>query len=211
MFLYAFDRLSPSIDGFDNNNCPDLLIQNGEQYYLYNTKAPTVRGSNPKVFPKLSDYARFVDENPSCPVLFLQKGSDTQGNDVYKIRGGTPMNMHDYNGIDQTPPLANGIANIKTIGKVRTTPLVDTTLQHPPYNQYNKNGYTPFDPRGHDIGRFNPLDAIHISGELLPVSDNPTDSNWGGTKYTEEQVNSGKYIGNEVYRPIFSNVSMKPL
>jgi hypothetical protein len=215
MILYATGRLSYAIDGFhnhdnDNNNCPDLLIQNGEMFYLYNSKAPTVKGSNPKVFTKLSDYAEFVSQNPSCPVLFLQKGSDTQGNDIYKIRGGTPMNPSNYNGLDQIPPLANGekIINIKPIGNVRVSPLNDNPIMlNPPYNNYNTNGYSPFDPHGYEVGRFNSQDLIHISGELLPVSPYANDANWGGVDYTEEQVNSGKYIGNEVYRPIFSNTT----
>jgi len=209
MYLYAFGKLSPALDGYRNNdsntnsdtNCPDLLIQDGEEYFLYNTKAPTVKGSNPKVFSKLKDYANFVSANPSCPVLFLQKGSDTQGKDVYNVRGGTPMNMGNYNGLDETSPLANAYKNR---GQNNTVPYVDATLQNPPYNAYNTPGYAGFDPRGYDVGRFNPLDAIHISGELLPVSDSPTDPNWGGPKYTEQQVNAGKYIGNEVYRPVFS-------
>lgn len=207
IFLYMTDRLLPIIDGFDNNNnndnnkCPDLLIQNGEQFYLYNSKAPTIKGSNPIIFSKLSDYGDFISKNPNCPVLFLQKSSNTQGNDVYNVRGGTPMNSWNYNGIGQTPPLANGNNNIRIV------PFVDSILQNPPYNSYNTPGYAGFDPRGFDVGRFNPLDAIHISGELLPISDSPTDPNWGGIKYTAEQVNSGKYINNEVYRPNLSGGS----
>jgi hypothetical protein len=192
--------------------CPDLLIQNGENYFLYNSKAPTVKGINPLVFTKLSDYADYVSANPSCPVLFLQKGSDAQGNDIFNVRPGTPLNTGSYNGLDQTPPLANGNLS-RTFSKIfgnqpiLTTSFVDSTLQNPPYNQYNTPGYAAYDPRGFDVGRFNPLDAIHLSGELLPVSDSPSDSNWGGTEYTERQVESGKYIGNEVYKPNLSGGS----
>jgi hypothetical protein len=211
LYLYATDKLIYATEGYNNptsplnsptnNNCPDLLIQNGEQFYLYNSKAPTVNNVNPLVFAKLSDYANYVNQNPGCPVLFLQKGSDTQGNDNYNIRGGTPMNTWQNNGMDPTPPLANGQ---RAPPNVRTVPFVDANLQHPPFNAYNTPGYAPFDPHGFDVGRFNPLDAIHVSGELLPVSDSPTDPNWGGTEYTAQMVNSGKYIDNEVYRPIFS-------
>ena len=208
IFLYATNRLPFNIDGFDNNinDCPDLLIQNGEQFYLYNSKSPTIKGVNPKVFNKLSDYANFVNEHPSCPVLFLQKGYDTQGNDVYNVRGGNPMNSWKYNGINESPPLADGIIRkVFNNQPVRTAPLVDATLQNPPFNQYNKSGYSAFDPYGFDVGRFTPLDLIHISEEILPVSDSASDPNWGGAKHTEQQINGGKYIGNEVYRPIFAN------
>lgn len=211
MILYATDRLKLGIDGFKNNNdndCPDLLIQNGEIYYLYNSKKPNVKGSNPRVFSKLSDYEKFVLENPSCPVLYLQKVNDTQGKDVYKIRGGTPMNLSSYNGFDQIPPLANGekILNIKTIGPVKTINYIDANLNNPPYNM---NQYNAFDPYGYDIGRFDQLDAIHISERILPVSTSANDTNWGGTEYTEERVNAGDFLNNEVYRPVYSKTLIK--
>ena len=65
---------------------------------------------------------------------------------------------------------------------------------------FNQNMYAGFDPNGLFVGRFTELDKIHYSTEEAPVSDNPMDSNWGGILYTQDQVDSGKYIENEVSR-----------
>lgn len=217
IFFIGLLLYSTKTEGFDNNatspptganggaeDCPNLLIQDGEEYLLYNTKNPTIKGVNPKVFTKLSDYSKYVMEHPACPVLFLQKGNDAQGKDTYNVRGGTPLNTWKYNGLDQTAPATTGTYRSVNTQGLRTTPIVDSSIQNPPYNQYNKDGYSAFDPRGHDVGRFNPLDAIHLSQELLPFSDTPSDPNWGGIEYTQQLVDGGKYIGNEVYRPVFS-------
>ena len=63
---------------------------------------------------------------------------------------------------------------------------------------YNKDLYPGFDPSGLHIGRYTSLDAIHDSTSNYGVSDNPMDPNWGGVEHTQDIVNSGKYIGNEV-------------
>lgn len=64
---------------------------------------------------------------------------------------------------------------------------------------YNKGGYPPFDPYGQTIGKYTNLDKIHDSTAAPPFSDNPMDPNWGGTEYTKDAVESGKYIENNVY------------
>ena len=94
----------------DNNNlktngkgCPDILVQEGSKFYLYNSKVIKVPGVNPVVFNNLEDYVEFIEwqrsQNINCPVLFLQQTLDAQGNSVYKIRpsptnlqGGLPPN-----------------------------------------------------------------------------------------------------------------------
>lgn len=63
---------------------------------------------------------------------------------------------------------------------------------------YNKGGYPAFDPYGQTIGKYTDLDKIHDSTAAPPLSDNPMDPNWGGTEYTKDAVESGKYIGNTV-------------
>jgi hypothetical protein len=213
IILFSNGRLWPGKDGFTNRsidngnqNCPDLLIQNGEQFYLYNSKAPTVKGHNPMIFSKLSDYANFVNSNPSCPVLFLQKGTDTQGNDVYNVRGGTPMKTWQYNGIHQNAPIVDGgmFSNFLKGDFIRTTPFLNNSVDSKVFNQY---GFAPYDAYGFDVGRFTPLDAISHSQELLAKSDSANDANWAGETYTQEQVDSGKYILNEVYRPNLSNTT----
>lgn len=63
---------------------------------------------------------------------------------------------------------------------------------------YNKGGYPAFDPYGQTIGKYTDLDKIHDSTSVPTLSDNPMDPNWGGTEYTKDAVESGKYIGNTV-------------
>jgi hypothetical protein len=194
--IILYQKLYLKIEGF-NNDCPDLLIQNGEQFLLYNTNAEKIKGINPKVFSKLSEYADFAYENPGCPVLFLQKNIDTQGNEVYNIRPGNPMNSGIYNGIN-IPPLANGYDNNKRISPNYSS---DMSMSN---NTMSKN-YYPFDARGYDIGKFTKLDEIHNSEKNLSISDSANDTNWGGTK----QVESGKYINNEVFKPLYSNYNAR--
>ena len=103
-----------SYEGMENNNnnndlktngkgCPDILVQEGSKFYLYNSKVVKVPGVNPVVFNNLEDYVEFIEwqrsQNINCPVLFLQQTLDAQGNSVYKIRpsptnlqGGLPPN-----------------------------------------------------------------------------------------------------------------------
>lgn len=65
---------------------------------------------------------------------------------------------------------------------------------------FNKDQYPGFDPYGFKVGKYTDLDKIHDSTKTsAQLSDNPMDPNWGGTQYTKEAVDSGKYIENNVY------------
>lgn len=80
----------------DGKGCPDILVQEGSKFYLYNSKVVKVPGVNPVVFNNLEDYVEFIQwqrsQNINCPVLFLQQTLDAQGNSVYKIRP-SPTNL----------------------------------------------------------------------------------------------------------------------
>ena len=95
------------IEGFDNKNhsCPNILIQKGSQFYLYNSKQANVPGVNPITFDNLEDYTEFLDWQRSqgirCPVLFLQESYDAQGNAVYNARP-SPDNLQG--GLLSIPP-----------------------------------------------------------------------------------------------------------
>jgi hypothetical protein len=96
LYFYAKNGDTGSDDeGFTNNlstgpRCPNLLIQKGSRFYLYNSKLAQVPGVNPVEFDNLEDYTEFLDwqrsQNIRCPVLFLQETYDAQGNRVYKTR-----------------------------------------------------------------------------------------------------------------------------
>jgi len=100
-----------SIEGFSNkkhhrgNSCPDMLIQDGLKIYLYNSKLAKVPGVNPIKFNNLEEYVDFTkwqrDQHLRCPVLYLQRTFNTQGESIYKMRpsindmqGGLPPSIN---------------------------------------------------------------------------------------------------------------------
>ena len=89
--------------------CPNLLIQKNKEIYLYNTKLAEVPGVNPIKFKNLEDYNEFLDWQKSqgirCPVLYLQKSYNTQGQSVYKIR---PSVKEPQGGLEPSIVTADG-------------------------------------------------------------------------------------------------------
>jgi hypothetical protein len=93
-FIYNYNK--KIIDGFNNDNknlkkrCPDVLIQKGPKFYLFNSKIAKVPGVNPIEFNNLEEYVTFLkwqkNNNIRCPVLFLQQSFDAQGNIVYNSK-----------------------------------------------------------------------------------------------------------------------------
>jgi hypothetical protein len=127
-----------SYEGMENNNknnnnlktngkgCPDILVQEGSKFYLYNSKVVKVPGVNPVVFNNLEDYVEFIEwqrsQNINCPVLFLQQTLDAQGNSVYKIRpsptnlqGGLPPNSITAPTNPTTNPSNNKMTNTTAV------------------------------------------------------------------------------------------------
>lgn len=101
-------------------------------------------------------------------------------------------------------PIAN-TNNSSSIAQNVPVKYVDSSRDHPPYNQ---NLYAGFDPYNQYTGVYTDLDQIRDStinqNPALGLSDNPMDPNWGGVMFTRRQVNSGKYDDNIVTKPIFS-------
>jgi hypothetical protein len=179
-------------EGFDAKNklqyrCPNVLIQKGNTYYLYNSQLAKVPGVNPIVFNNLEDYTEFIDWQRSqgirCPVLYLQESYDAQGNPVYKARP-SPTNMQ------------GGLPDLMPMGKVLPpqTKLYDAGRDDPPYNQ---NSFPAFDAKDQYIGLDTPLDKMfhEANGQ---VSASPMDTTWGGRAYTQSLVDAGFYSVDEV-------------
>jgi hypothetical protein len=183
--------------------CPNLLIQKGSRFYLYNTKLAEVPGVNPIEFDNLEDYTEFLDWQHSqgirCPVLYLQETYDAQGNPVYKVR---PSVSEPQAGLPPSIASSTGdIINESSLGDPNAlaypnpTLLVDATRNDPPYN---KNSYPAHDQTSYYVGTTTPLDAMDTTQEKSGVSPNPMDPNWGGSQYTEQLVDKGYYKENEV-------------
>jgi len=194
----------------DTSRCPNLLIQKGSRFYLYNSKLAQVPGVNPVEFDNLEDYTEFLDWQRSqgirCPVLYLQETYDAQGNKVYKSRpsvsepqGGLPPFLYKPSGIDsQSPPPPMNESSLEPVGEPaypNPTLLVDATQNDLPYN---KNSYPAYDESSYYVGTTTPLDAMNIVSEQAKISPNPMDANWGGATYTQNLVDKGYYKEDEV-------------
>lgn len=213
LFFYAKSSNSKYSEGLTNNTlnaprCPNLLIQKGSKFYLYNSKIAQIPGVNPVEFNNLEDYTEFLDwqrsQNIRCPVLYLQETYDAQGNRVYKSRpsvsepqAGLPPSASAPVGIaSQVPPLME--SSLEQVGDQaypNPTLLVDATRNDPPYNQ---NSYPAYDQTSYYIGTTTPLDSMNMKQEAAIKSPDPMDPNWGGSAYTEDLVNKGYYKANEV-------------
>jgi hypothetical protein len=211
--LYFYATKCDYKEGLTNNTsrgprCPNLLIQKGSRFYLYNTKLAEVPGVNPIEFANLEDYTEFLDwqrsQNIRCPVLYLQESYDAQGNRIYKSRpsvsepqAGLPPSSSAPTGIaSQVPPIMeSALEPVGDQAYPNPTLLVDATRNDPPYNQ---GSYPAHDQTSYYIGTTTPLDAMDIQQEKATVSPNPMDPNWGGSAYTQDLVDKGYYKDNEV-------------
>jgi hypothetical protein len=212
LYFYAKSADPKYSEGLTNNNsgprCPNLLIQKGSRFYLYNSKLAQVPGVNPIEFDNLEDYTEFLDwqrsQNIRCPVLYLQESYDTQGNKVYKSR---PSVSEPQAGLPPSTASPIGIASqfqpinempLEQVGDEaypNPTLLVDATRNDPPYNY---NSYPAHDQTDYYIGTTTPLDEMNHKQESAKVSPDPMDPNWGGPEYTQSLVDSGYYSANEV-------------
>jgi hypothetical protein len=213
LYFYAKNGDTKYSEGFTVDTprkpkCPDMLIQKGSRFYLYNSKLTQVPGVNPIEFENLEDYTEFLDwqksQNIKCPVLYLQETYDAQGPRVYKSRpsvsepqAGLPPSANPPVGIaSQVPPLME--SSLEPVGDEaypNPTLLVDATRNDPPYNSQS---YPSHDPSNYYIGTTTPLDMMNVKQEKAPISPDPMDPNWGGSAYTQSLVDKGYYKENEV-------------
>lgn len=192
LYLYILYSKNPKIiEQLSTMNgelrCPNILIQKGSQYFLYNSNIVQVPGVNPIQFNNLEEYNEFLEWQRGagirCPVLYVQNTYDAQGNRVYKVR---PSVNELQGGLPPTPPVSLPL---------KFTPLVDATRSDAPYNQ---NSYPAFDQSSYYVGSITPLDQIKNSDYNMLYSDNPMDPNWGGAEYTQALTDAGYYKANEV-------------
>lgn len=181
-------------EGFSNYRCPNVLIQKGKDFFLFNTKLAEVPGVNPLRFSSLEDYKEFMDWQRSqgikCPILYVQQSYDAQGNEVFQQR---PSPDDPQGGLGTMPPTQDAALSATQ----DMTLLYDAGRGDPPYNQ---NSYPSYDPHNQYIGEFTPLDQMNTIAENQPYSGNAMDTNWSGPAYTQALVERGYYRDDEVYR-----------
>lgn len=97
--------------GSGSRRCPNVLIQKGKDYFLFNTKLAKIPGVNPLQFASLEDYKEFMEwqrsQGINCPILYVQQSFDAQGNEVYQKRP-DPLDLQGGLG---TEPSASMVAN----------------------------------------------------------------------------------------------------
>lgn len=177
-FIFVSNITSEKLrENFEGNDCPNLLIQENNEIYLHNTKKKHIPGVNPLRFNNLEEYVEFLNWQKSqgirCPVLFLQKSIDSQGESIYSIRPSPTDLQGGLNPSDNsTKKKYNSI-----------TKLLDSHHDDMPYNV---NSYPGYDAQNQYIGENTPLDKMFNNDSK--ISANPMDTNWGGASYTEQLV-----------------------
>jgi hypothetical protein len=201
----------------DDSNCPDILVKEGNGLLLYNSKKPKVDGENPLPFYNLDEYINYLEiqkkKGIHCPVLYLQKENDAQGNDVYRFRpnpfgldgGANPYMMtraefaHQDSILQNPPPTILMGQTTASNNQNQPVPYIDASREN---GIYNRGNYAGYDPHGLFQGIYTEIDKIHDSTETQnQISPNPMDTNWGGVMVTQQAVDSGVYAENEVTRP----------
>jgi len=191
---YTNPEILENMENDAKPRCPNLLIQIGSKYYLYNSNLKKVPGVNPIEFSNLEDYTDFLKWQESvgvkCPVLYVQNTYDAQGNRVYKIRpnvcdlqGGLQPTITPKQGVNVPTNTTTINMTMPDILKTKTTPkqseinpLVDFSKQNIEYPDF----LAPLTPK------------------FVKLSDDPMNTNWGGEKYTDKMIDEGKYKASEV-------------
>lgn len=188
IYFIAHAKTVEGMVGSSGVRCPNLLIQKGDKFYLHNTKLAKVPGVNPIMFNNLSEYTQFIEWQRAagirCPVLFLQKSYNAQGNGVFTVRPSTT----DLQG-GLPPAIPPAIPSQTADGAVVYTKDNETSLASWPLLD-------------RAIGKPATVDATtkpeHESNMLYSAS--AMDDNWGGVKYTQKMVDKGAFEGDEVYK-----------
>ena len=147
LYFYAKNADPKHLEGLTGNNdnsskprCPNMLIQKGAGFYLYNSSLAKVPGVNPIEFDNLEDYAEFLNwqksQNIRCPVLYLQESYNAQGKPCYVVRPGV---SEPQGGL---PPCTPKNPN--------PTLLVDATRNDAPYNKNQQQQGLLFSPNAMD-------------------------------------------------------------
>jgi hypothetical protein len=154
-FIYKSTQLYDGLEPFTGNDCPDVLIQRGNEIHLENTKRIKIPGVNPIVFKSLEEYTQFLKWQRAnqirCPVLELQRSYNAQNEEVYSVR---PSLQDPQGGLPNEPAFD---VDLKNDVEAPFEKLLDAGRDDPPYN---KNSYPGFDQKNQYIGLNVPLDKI---------------------------------------------------
>ena len=155
-FIYKSTKMDDDLEPFTTNDCPDILIQRGNEIHLENTRRAKVPGVNPIIFKNLEEYTHFLKWQRAnqirCPVLELQRSYNAQNEEVYSVR----PSLHDpQGGLSNEPGYDTALKNDV---EAPFQKLLDAGRDDPPYN---KNSYPGYDPDNQYIGTNVPLDKMY--------------------------------------------------
>ena len=176
---------SPAFESFKNfsenkydlkQECPNILIRDGERIELLNTRQPRVPGINPVYFDNLEDYAEYYKyqrvNNKNCPVLYYQSTYDTQNKKGWRLL----VNPFEPNAGLHSGPTQENSEEVKQL-------LTDANTHS---SKFNKNQFLAFDPDDQMIGIQSDLD-------MKQHPDDPMSKNWEGHETTHNALLSGKF------------------
>lgn len=196
------------------SSCPNVLIQNGSKFFLYNTTRMDVPGVNPIEFENLEEYVEFIKYQKkmgmNCPILYLQQSMGVQGNMEYRLR---PDVLEPQAGLN--PMLPSQMTSITPYERKMANDNLAQTIAHnlstsPPMSQ---NDIKNLDLTKSTLGLSN---SSRCTGEndapplVQGKSPDPMQENWGGLAFSEKLVDSGYYAGNEIYKVTPGIFSMSP-
>jgi hypothetical protein len=201
-FIINFDKRNNTnniLEGFIESSdkkgfkCPNVLVQKGAQYYLYNSKLDSVPGVNPIQFDNLEDYVEFMDWQRSqgirCPILYLQQSYNAQGQATYKIR---PDPLDLQGGLPPAPP---------TTSSNSSTSYYTNSPMSSPMTPSMSSSMTPSMSSSNTTNIIDENNVTNITqqeAENMTYSPNAMDVNWGGEQYTESLIEAGVYADNNV-------------
>ena len=175
--------------------CPVLFLQEetnaqGDNVYRMRKTHDGAENIDPLLLGSMENY--FKDAVNVAPKFQPPRGPDafnkpTSNQSVSLALHGTPI--QDIS--KQTHPIE--------------VPYVDANRSNPEYNQ----GFYGFDPSNQYVGQYTVLDQIHHSTQTQNkdgLSDNAMDPNWGGTVFTQQKVEEGKYEGHAVEPPTTASI-----
>jgi hypothetical protein len=177
---------------------------------LYNQKLPRKNGENPIYFNTLDDYIYYVktqrvEKNQYCPVLYLQKEINTQGQEIFRARP-NPFNLQG--GLPSSPASdTNMIKMISNFFKDRPQTSNTSSSQNLGNVQSLQNGPNPYNTSSANSVTLNmPGTQINKNEQSLMMKQkvppnlkaNYVDSNRDHKPYNQGQYGFdpyGQYVG----------------
>ena len=159
-------------DGFssDTGDCPDLLIQQGTELHLLNTKKARIPGVNPVKFDNLEEYIEYLDwqnyHGIKCPVLHFEKQYDVQGQEIYRIKD----NVSDELDLPISKKYDGELSN-----------LIDAN-----YNGNNTSHFQGYDKDNQYVGQYNKLDK-NFKQECKGKNLNAMHTCWSGEEASKAE------------------------